>query len=395
MTVAEPPPARVVTEPDAPRARHRRIARGIYIDGDSYYVRAQACKRRKGKRYDLGTPMSEMKKWQRDQEDLFRKQAPPIGRGTLAADVVRYLKQVEYLASHASIRSELAAWTALYGHLRRAAIGPQQVRLAVVAWVQAGVKPKTIRNRVVALRRVYHVLGARPDAPDETPYTPCDGVRLPKPQKKRPVYVSPQTLKKVEAALRQQRPPRLTRHGEVSQHYLDAERTRARFMVLSACGMRPAQLKRMTRVQLDLHRRTITVEAAKDGEPVSLWLNDDMLAAWKLFDKVEAWGAFDTRSYGRALRRAGYPKDVRPYNVRHAVGQDLSEQGEDLEDISKWLGHSDTATTRAFYVPVLNSRMKRMSERLDGRLGWAKKVPRKGTTHRASGRKRKQDGSSR
>ena len=53
---------------------------------------------------------------------------------------------------------------------------------------------------------------------------------------------------------------------------------------------------------------------------------------------------------------------MRPYNVSRVIGQDVS----DCRDIADWLGQSDTATTR-YHGPVLNSRMRAKSERLNGR----------------------------
>ena len=121
---------------------------------------------------------------------------------------------------------------------------------------------------------------------------------------------------------------------------------------------------------VNLARRVWLVEAAKDDSPVGLWLNSDMLAAWKLFIEAKAWGTFDTTEFAKVLRQAGWPAGIRPYNARHAVGQDLSKQGEDLQDIADWLGQKDTETTRQHYVPVLNSRLRGLSERIYGRLGW-------------------------
>jgi hypothetical protein len=48
-----------------------------------------------------------------------------------------------------------------------------------------------------------------------------------------------------------------------------------------------------------------------------------------------------------------------------------SEKGIDLEDIAIGAGHKDPRITRRVYVPVLNSRLQRLGEALDGRFhGW-------------------------
>lgn len=62
---------------------------------------------------------------------------------------------------------------------------------------------------------------------------------------------------------------------------------------------------------------------------------------------------------------------MRPYQARHSTWIAASELGIDLEDIAIGAGHTDPRMTRRAYVPVLNSRLQTMSERLDGRFkGW-------------------------
>ena len=149
-------------------------------------------------------------------------------------------------------------------------------------------------------------------------------------------------------------------------------KTRARFMVIASTGVRPAEVKRAEAQDVDLERRLWFVRTAKGGEPRAIWLNEDMFAAWQAFLAAEAWGPFDSSDYAKALYAAGWPRNVRPYNARHAVGIELGERGVDLGDIQGWLGHKHIQTTRTHYVPVLSSRLKQASERLAGRFGgWA------------------------
>jgi integrase len=114
-------------------------------------------------------------------------------------------------------------------------------------------------------------------------------------------------------------------------------------MVMAATGIRPSQLKRVQAEDSDFERRIWIVAGGKRGEPISRYLNGDMLTAWRLFVAVSAWGEYDSRSYARVLRTAGRPNGIRPYNVRHAIGQDLCEQGEDLKLVAVGLGLSSRA----------------------------------------------------
>jgi hypothetical protein len=70
-------------------------------------------------------------------------------------------------------------------------------------------------------------------------------------------------------------------------------------------------------------------------------------------------------------QRHGWPKAIRPYNLRHTVGLTLSERGVDLGDISAHMGHSSMDVTRQFYVPALLSRLRAASARsTDGSPAW-------------------------
>ncbi len=141
--------------------------------------------------------------------------------------------------------------------------------------------------------------------------------------------------------------------------------------VIASTGVRPAELKRAEPQDVDLDRRVWLVRTAKGGEPRAFWLNDDMLAAMQAFLAADAWGPFDGSDYAKALYAAGWPKNVRPYQARHSVALELGERGIDLGDVQGWLGHRNVQTTRKHYAPVLVSRLKGASERLEGRFkGW-------------------------
>ena len=140
-------------------------------------------------------------------------------------------------------------------------------------------------------------------------------------------------------------------------------------MVIASTGVRPAELKRAERGDVDMERRVWAVRTAKGGAPRVFWLNDDMKAAWEAFAAADAWGHFDGSDYAKELYAAGWPKDVRPYQARHSVALELGERGIDLGDVQGWLGHKQVTTTRRHYAPVLVSRLKQASEALADRFG--------------------------
>jgi len=337
--------------------RRKRIAAGVYRDkyGISATVKVGtgAAALQRENRYPFDTDQKTIKDWQASMRDELRKQLnrPAVEQGTLEADAKRYLKQVAQMVSYKSRVCEIDAWTALYGRMKRSQITSEHVRKARADWAADDYKPKTINNRVQALQHLYHVLDGKKQP------TPTDDVeRLPVPMTP-PVLVAAKVFRTVAGNLTN-------------------PKTRARFMVLAATGVRPSELKRAQVSDVDLTRGVWSVRTGKGGDLRVLWLNDDMAAAWKAFIAADAWGEFDGSDYAKELYAAGWPKDVRPYQARHSVALELGERGIDLGDVQGVLGHKHISTTRKHYAPVLVSRLKAASEMLAGRFsGWAPPEP--------------------
>jgi site-specific recombinase XerD len=334
-------------------SRRKRIAKGVYRDryglSATVKVGTGTAARQREKRFPFDTPLRDIKAWQGDtRSELGRAigRSSDSPRGTLTDDATAYLTQVKTLASYKSRVCEVNAWTALYGRLRRSQITSEHVRKARGTWLEEKYTTKTVNNRVQTLRHMYRVLDGS-KAP-----TPADDVA--------PLPVAPSAKILVPAKV----------FRTVAGNLTDAK-TRARFMVIASTGVRPAELKRAEPADVDLERKAWIVRTAKGGEPRAFWLNDDMVAAWKAFIAADSWGAFDGSDYAKALYAAGWPKDVRPYQARHSVALELGERGIDLADVSAVLGHRQITTTRRHYAPVLVSRLKGASERLEGRFdGW-------------------------
>jgi site-specific recombinase XerD len=357
-----------------PRTPRRRIAAGVYRDKYSLMASvrigsgADAVGREKAFAWD--TPLEEIQRWQERTRVELHADRPIKVRGTLATDVDAYLERVRKRpASWKSKRSELKAWVAELGHKRRHTITPSDIDRTIATWRDAGVALKTIVNRCRTLHHLYVTL-----ANDKRARTPLDNVDVPKPPKRRPAFVAAQTIVRVEKKLRK---------GDA--------KVRARFMVIAATGIRPSQLARLTAADVNLKHGLVIVDGGKGGDPIVHALNDDMRAAWRVFIAANAWGPFDATKFARAVRAAGWPRAVRVYNAKHAVGIELAERGADNEDIRAWFGHTDPQTTK-IYTGVPLSRMKRLSQKIAGRLGWAT-APR--DAPRADGQKKSKEVKSR
>lgn len=330
----------------------------------------ERCCLQREKRFVKGTPARVRKAWKTAVRAKLEKRIPAAadrgtaGTDTLKADAERYYPLIHHLADWVTRRSEIRAWFPGLGERARHAIDRDAVLRVRGEWKTSGVAHRTINNRVAALRDLYRKL----DGDDA--FNPCDRVKPLKP---------PRTpIQRIDVAIingvldnllaRAQAPvPKGRFHGRPRLHALQ---DRARLMVLASTGKRPCEVERARPEDVNLDVRVWGVRDAKNGWSEGMYLNDEMLYAWQTFAAVNAWGPIPDH-FQRRLREAGWPAGVRPYNVRHSTWIEASERGASLCDIQAGAGHRDLATTREHYVPVLQSRMQKLSELIDHRFGWA------------------------
>jgi integrase len=345
------------------RGKRTKVAKGIYRDAYGYSVVFRSGGKPIEKRYPLDTPIETLTRI-RERE---RSRAPRLVQpGSFVRDAVRFLAGRRALASFKSDRAHLRPWIHRFVTRSRFAITPELVREALADWQLAGYRPREIRHRWRILSQFFDSFD------DEDTPNPCRKVKPPKIQKTRPRSVSAELIREVAVNLRIQESDGIGR--------LRDAKTRARFLVLATTGQRPAQLRRAVPADVDLDRRVWFVDPAKGDNGAVIYLNEDMLAAWQLFVAARAWGHFDGRSFVKTLQRNGWPKGIRPYNLRHTVGLTLSELGVDLGDIQAHMGHASPATTRQFYVPGVPARLMLASQKLDGRMAVAAgALPRSGS----------------
>ncbi len=343
-----------------PRTGKRvRVSRGCYRDSAGYEVRVVVGGETYSQRMPKDSTLDELKAKRAELENTGRTDHPKAARGTLRADVPRYLTLVAHLASLKERRAHLDAWMLRVGDVQRHRITPQDVLSARVAWLKDDYAPKTVNHFVGTLRHLYRTLdGAKAK-------TPCDEV-TPLEVAKTPITrISPEVILAVDRNLQAMEARRTGPPWNA--------KTRARFRILVSTGKRPCEVMRALPDDVNLEQRVWVPRDAKGGFCPGVYLNDDMLEAWKLFIEAGAWGSYNTGQFANTIRSAGWPEGVRPYQARHTMWITASEMGIDLEDISVGAGHKDPRMTRRVYVPVLNSRLQTMSERMDGRFGGWKK----------------------
>lgn len=333
----------------------RAIARGIYQDAHGYAVRWRDQNLTREKRFPRDTPLETLKAFRIEQTRQARPATEPLG--SFVRDVARFLHLRKGRPSFKSDRAHLRPWAHRFTRLSRWHITRDLVERAVAEWRAVGYSAREIRHRLQILKQLYHTLDGA------SARTPCDDVKAPARPKPRPISVSDQTVREVAFEL----------WKAEQRKYLRDAKTRARYLILATTGMRPAQVKRARREDVDLDRRLWFVRSAKGDAGSTVYLNDDMLQAWHLFIAAQAWGDYDSRSFCKTLRRNGWPKGIRPYNLRHSVGLGLSARDVDLGDIQSHMGHASPLTTR-MYVPGVAQRAERASGKLEGRIGsrfWA------------------------
>lgn len=363
-----------------PRTPRRRIAEGVYVDRYSLTavvtVGSGEKRRSREQAFPADATMEEIQKWRaRTRVELLDEQ-PLARKGTLAGDADAYLKRMDTRPiSKPAKASELKAWSKRLGTKSRHLIKPADIDAAIAAWLADGVAPKTIVNRCRTLHHLYVTL-----ANDRRARTPLDNITLPNVPKRRPAFVGAATIKQVEKRLRK---------GDALVH--------AFFMVIASTGLRNAQVNRVmqTLTAADVRRRLVLVEGGKGGEAIPLVLNADQHAAFTKLLQARvaratpgpgpAYKVMDASKYARAVREAGWPEGVRPYNARHAIGIELAERGIEDGYIQAQLGHSDLKMIRQHYTGVRLSKMARISQALEGRLGWGRAPS---DTPTAGGRKR-------
>lgn len=347
-----------------PRGKRSRIAKGIYRDAYGIAVVVSAGGRAKEKRFPFHTSLTELKKEQQTiRMDLLEQDDRPL-RGTLAAVAPKYLALVKYLATSTwrGRKCEIDAWVEQAGPFPLSKITKETVLTARNAWLVQKIAPKTINNRVGALRHLYHTIG-RSDS-----VTPCDDVPG--------LTTTQQPPEPVAGALVMRVARQLVTRVKAKK---EDPKTLARFLVLTSTGVRPSELGRAQPGDLNLARGFWRVRTGKGGYRTPMPLNADMVAAWTYFAAVDAWSpldadgqprAFDVSDYDKRLYLAGWPTTIPPYQARHTFGWELSEAGVDLADIQLLLGHKDIKTTRTHYVGPIIKRLAKATQTVNERLGW-------------------------
>lgn len=349
------------------RGKRVRVMEHVYRDRYGYEIAIKRNDRTFTTRKPLDSSEAALRRAVGDLLDAIDRDPAVTVSGSYARDIERYEALASHLADVTSQRAHLRAAVPRLGRLPRRQIAREDILKLRADWATAGVQPKTINNRLSAMRALWHLLDG-----DEAP-TPLDGL---KPLRSHRTPTGP-----VDAAVIVRVDQGLVRQEQGGK--LRSAKTRARFRVLATTGVRPSELMRAQPGDLVM-RGQPPIWQVRDGKggyrPVGIPLVPAAVEAWQLFIEADAWGDFNTGSFAKRLRQAGWPTTVRPYALRHSLGMALSEAGVDLADISLILGHTRIQTTRLHYVGPLWTRMVTAMQTIATRVAWVPAAGAIGTT---------------
>lgn len=312
----------------------------------------------KSKRFPKTATLTEMKTWREDTRAKHRAEpAPPIARGTLAADIKKYLKLVATMPSLKDRTRDLAAWEAAYGMRPRAKLTRSDYQLVLQDWRLHGK-----HNRPLAASSVNHRRTALMHL-----YTVLDGKAAPNPLRE---------IRPFEEPPAEPRDLGLDTAREIL-HALRPSKSRARINVLSWTAMRGnSELGKMKPDYVNLERRECWAPTGKKGKPRLIVLNEEGVEAWREFIYMKAWGPFSKDSLRRVFHRGVAIVNVmrkkrgqaplrggRLYDLRHTIATALRREGADLADIQVHLGHSSPRMTQR-YAPFQSEKLRKTVEGL-------------------------------
>lgn len=339
----------------------RKIATGIYATpyGFRVFVRVAPGKGGlKSKRYGKTTTLTAMKQWQEDTRVAFRKApAPTVEKGTLAADIQRYLKLVATMPSIKDRTRDLEDWRRVFGALDRRKLTQQDYQLQLQEWRLRGRAGKPLAASTVNHRRtsMMHL------------YTILDGKAAPNPLRDIKPFTEPPAeprdigLKTARAILAAMKP----------------SKTRARIKVLAWTGMRGnSELGKMKPEYVNLAQKECWAPTGKKGKPRLIVLNSHGVSAWREFAAFKAWGKYSKdslrRSFHRAVKTVNKARadeklpplpHVRVYDLRHTIATAMRRAGADLADIQAHLGHTSPRMTQR-YAPFQSAKLRKAMGKL-------------------------------
>ena len=322
----------------------RRKLVGVRKVGTGFEVYGKVAGQQFSRRFPAGTPEPVMRAWRESRIQELEALRPALAQaGTLASDVERFVGRWQGLRRD-FFSVNLKPWVEIFGNRSRYAISTAEIQSVLNTWRASGLAASTVNHRRGVLASLYKGI----DHTLPNPARATLGFKLPEPE---PRAVPDEVAIKVF-------------------EHMNTHKTLARLLCLYHTGMRPAELRQVTREDVcwEDDNPYVRVPSKKGGRPRVVPLHQQALASFYLLDQVNGWGYFNNvtlhQQWRKAGRKAGLPIERwRVYDLRHRFATRLREHGADLADVQEILGHKDIRTTRR-YAPVVHAKLRSVVERV-------------------------------
>lgn len=364
---------------------------GIRRHGAGYQTVVKVRGERAYAQWPLDTPLREMLEWQKDAAADLRVRLPTVCAGTFSADVAKYLKlpAVKAMPTYAEREQHLHEWEIVFAGMRRRTVKAHHIEAQRDVWLttpRALHEDGTIRlgpysaaavnKRLRALSNLWTRLDGR-RAPN--PVIEVDECEEPDPVARGlPYDVVEAILAAIpETAIGVKKDGTRTR----GKGLLRPSQTKARLRVIAYTGLAHAQLKLLTRADVDLEAATLRVIARRKGKkkrraqdrpiPVLLPLIPQAIDAFKAFDALNCWGPFSNSSMWKAFQRACETigiEGITPYDFRHTFLSIVYAETHDLRVTGAFGGHRSERTTKRYTMSAVAPHVAAAAEKVRARL---------------------------
>lgn len=305
------------------------------------------------KQFPIDKPLAEMRAWREQQIDAHGGRRGVTG--SLAADVETFLAKPEIAAQPyvKQTRASLTLWMAALGGDRpRVDITRDELEAVLQRWLKVFAEP-TVYHRRSALLSLYTTLDGA-GAANPVKETTCPRSWVPADHS-----VPFATLAAIVAAMPAWRYPK----KGIRQLAIAPIVAR----VIIAVGIRPVDLQKIRRVDIQWEAAMLRWPASRKGQGVAARtrpLTPEGLAALRAFDAANAYGLFSPSAVSHSFKRAARQVDgddtpIHLYALRHSVGADLYRATRDLATVGRMLGHAPGSRATAQYAQGANADVDR------------------------------------